>query len=393
MSLNAKIRVLVIDDSAMVRHVITDTLNADPEIEVVGVANDPLIAIEKMPRLLPDVLTLDMEMPRMDGLTFLRKLKAEGSRIPVVVISSLTQHGSQAALAALEAGAIDVLGKPDGSTSVGALAPRLAFHVKAAARARRRSALPALPAAARADAAPASPATAAGSGAAARAGGTGSAILPAAAQSAQEVGAGTVGGGWRARGLFDRRLIMVGSSTGGVEALRFLLPSLPEGLPPIAVVQHIPAHFSKAVADRINDLAPYEVREAVDDEPLTPGLCLIAPGNFHMAIVNRGGYRTRLTQSPPVHHCRPAVDILFRSGAEVAGSHALAVLLTGMGSDGALGMQFVKRAGGRTLAEHEDSCVVYGMPRAAVQLGVVDHSVRLAEMPGAMLQAVDALPA
>ncbi len=378
--MNPKIRVLVIDDSALVRRAISDTLNLDPEIEVVGVANDPLIAMDKIPKLQPDVLTLDMEMPRMDGLTFLRQLKAEKSSLPVVVISSLTQQGSKIAMEAMEAGACDVLAKPDGSTSIGALAAKLAFHIKAAARAKRRTA----PVAVRpvADAALAVPsravqgkpllATSAGT-APAPATATG---LPAALKPVPE----------------DRRLILIGSSTGGVEALRFLLPSLPDGLPPIVVVQHIPAFFSKAVADRINELSSYEVREAVHDEPLTPGLCLIAPGNHHLAIVNRGGYRTRLTQSPPIHHCRPAVDVLFRSGSEVAGPHALAVLLTGMGSDGALGMQAIKRAGGKTLTEHEDSCVVYGMPRAAVELGVVDRAVMLSDMPRALLDALGGLP-
>ena len=174
-----------------------------------------------------------------------------------------------------------------------------------------------------------------------------------------------------------------------MEALRRLLPSLPAGLPPIVVVQHIPAYFSKAVAERLNELCPYEVREAVHDEPVLPGQCLIAPGNQHLMVVaGAGGYRTRLTQSPPVHFCRPAVDVLFRSAAEVAGKHTLGVLLTGMGSDGAQGMQSIRRAGGINLAEHEDSCVVYGMPRAAVQLGVVDKSVSLDHMPQAIVEHI-----
>ena len=185
----------------------------------------------------------------------------------------------------------------------------------------------------------------------------------------------------------------MGASTGGVEALRYLLPSLPAGLPPIVVVQHIPAHFSKAMAERINQLCDYEVREAVDNEPLQPGVCLFAPGDFHLLIVKRfGGYSTRLTQSPPIQYCRPSVDVLFRSGADAAGAHALGILLTGMGSDGAIGMQAIKRAGGRTLAEHEDSCVVYGMPRAAAKLGVVDQAVRLGQMPDAIIKALDSVP-
>lgn len=350
--MNTKIKVLVVDDSALVRKTIVDILSMDPDIEVVGTANDPLIAIDKIPRLQPDVMTLDMEMPRMDGLTFLRQLQAQGSTIKVVVISSLTQQGSQIAFDALEAGAIDVLAKPDGQMSIGALASKLTFHVKAAASARRMN-LRAQPEAAR-----------------------------AVFKSAN-----------KAVGRIDRRMIVIGSSTGGVEALRYLLPQLPDGLPPILIVQHIPAFFSKAVADRINNLTPYQVREAVDDEPLHPGLCLVAPGNYHLMLVMKNGvYRTRLVQSPPVHHCRPAVDVLFRSAAELAGPHVVAALLTGMGSDGAIGMQTIARAGGITLAEHESSCVVFGMPRAAIELGAAQEVVPLSHMADMLVKSIQALP-
>lgn len=353
------IKVLVVDDSALVRKTITDTLSHDPDIEVVGVANDPLIAMDKVVKLQPDVMTLDMEMPRMDGLTYLRQMQKERSPIAVVVISSLTQQGSQIALDAMEAGACEVLGKPDGSMSVGALAGKLAFHIKAAyaARNRFRSSNTLTHAAPAAFAAPRAPVRS-------------------------------------SAGTLERRLIVVGASTGGVQALTDLLPRLPAGLPPILVVQHIPAFFSKAVADRLNELCPYEVREAVDDEPVVPGLCLVAPGNYHLMVVqSRGGYRTRLIQTPLVHFCRPAVDVLFRSAAELAGQHTLGVLLTGMGSDGALGMQAIRRAGGINLAEHEDSCVVYGMPRAAVQLGVVNRTVMLERMPQTILDTLATLPA
>lgn len=351
-AIKRKIRVLIIDDSALVRKTITDTLQMDPEIEVVGVANDPLIAIDKIPKLQPDVLTLDMEMPRMDGLTYLRKLKKENSPIPVVVISSLTQQGSQLALDAMEAGAREVLAKPDGSSSIGALAGKLAYHIKAAARARRDlSPLPSAPLRSRLQ-------------------------LPA-----------------RSLAESDRRLVLIGSSTGGVEALRYILPALPVDLPPIAVVQHIPAYFSRAVAERINSLSGLEVREAVDNEPLLPGVCLMAPGDQHMMIVKQDRYRVRLVQSPPVHHCRPAVDVLFRSAAAAAGSHALGVLLTGMGCDGARGLQAIKQAGGRSLAQNEESSVIYGMPRAAVELGVVDRSVHLQTMPQAIVDTLNQIPA
>jgi two-component system chemotaxis response regulator CheB len=174
-----------------------------------------------------------------------------------------------------------------------------------------------------------------------------------------------------------------------VEALRFLLPRLPNGLPPIAVVQHIPPIFSRLMAERLNELCPFEVREASEGDELRRGLCLVAPGDFHLALVPYGrGYRARLTQSPPLHHCRPAVDVLFRSAAEHAGAQAVAVLLTGMGVDGARGMQALRAAGGRTLAESEESCVVYGMPQAAIKLGVVDQVATLEQMPQAILQAL-----
>jgi two-component system, chemotaxis family, protein-glutamate methylesterase/glutaminase len=345
-----KIRVLVIDDSALVRKTITDTLQMDPDIEVVGVANDPLIAMDKIPKLHPDVLTLDMEMPRMDGLTFLRKLKQENSPLPVVVISSLTQQGSKLALDAMEAGAKEVLAKPDGSSSIGALAGKLAFHIKAAARARR-------------DLAPLPPTK----------------VKPSLPSRT------------RAPAGMDRRLVVIGSSTGGVEALRYILPALPADLPPIAIVQHIPAYFSKAVAERINGLSAIEVREAADNDPLLPGVCLIAPGDYHMMIVKQDQYRVRLVQSPPVHHCRPAVDVLFRSAAAVAGEHTLGVLLTGMGRDGARGLGAIKEAGGCSLAQNEASSVIYGMPRAAVELGVVDRSVHLQAMPQAILETLNTI--
>ncbi len=348
MSAKQKIRVLIVDDSAVARRAISEALSRDPEIEVVDTACDAYVAREKILKLDPEVITLDLEMPRMDGLTFLRILN-EHHPLPVVVISSLTPQGSAKAMEALAAGAVDVLAKPDGSQTLGEAAWQLAYHVKAAARARRR------PHPREISVAPLPPV---------------SETLPPGEFSA-------------------RRIILIGASTGGVEALRFLLPRLPAGLPPIAVVQHIPPNFSRSMAEHLNKLCPFEVREASEGDELGRGLCLVAPGDFHMALVRDGrGYRVRLTQSPPVHHCRPAVDVLFRSAAEHAGAHAVAVLLTGMGSDGARGMQALRAAGARTLAEHEDSCVVYGMPQAAIKLGVVDQVVPLEEMPQAILRAL-----
>ncbi len=389
MSTSAKIKVLIIDDSALVRKAITDALSLDPEIEVVGSANDPLVAQEKMPRLQPDVLTLDMEMPRMDGLTFLKLLQKQQPMIPVVVVSSLTQQGSAMALAAMDAGARDVLAKPDGSMSIGGLANKLAFHVKAAARARRSSAAPLQPLLPP-KLAPATPGTTSPLGGANDQTASSGWGRPAASGLPAKPGISPAAAAPSA----DRRLIVIGSSTGGVEALRFLLPSLPATMPPIAVTQHIPPFFSKAVANRINDMCGYEVHEAIDNEELKPGMCVIAPGDFHLTIMRSAtGYRTRLTQTPPVHYCRPAVDVLFRSAAEAAGARLTGVLLTGMGSDGAIGMKAIKAAGGQTLAEHESSCVVYGMPRAAVQLGVVDQVVPLEQMPGAIIRAIGGVPA
>lgn len=341
-----RIRVLVVDDSALVRKAIGDALARDPELEVVGTAPDPYVAREKITRLNPDVITLDLEMPRMDGLTFLRILMKHHP-LPVVVVSSLAQAGSQAALDAIEAGAVDVLAKPDGTMSIGTLADKLAWHVKAAAAAgghlRRISAPP-------------------------------GPVPPPRVLSAGRV-------------PLERQLIVIGASTGGVGALRQLVPALPKGLPPIAIVQHISASFSRAVADRLAEISTIAVREAGDDEPLLPGECVIAPGDVHLAVEHRGGFRTRLVKSPPLHHCRPAVDVLFRSAAEAAGAHAVAALLTGMGSDGALGMQAIQASGGTTLAEHESSCVVYGMPKAAIGLGVVDRVVPLPQMAAALIEA------
>jgi len=343
-----KIRVLIVDDSAVARRAIREALAQDPEIEVVDVACDAYVAREKILKLEPDVITLDLEMPRMDGLTFLRILN-QHHPLPVVVVSALTPQGSAKALEALSAGAVDVLAKPNGTQTLGEVAYRLAYHVKAAARARLRprhqetsvTVPPPVPV-----------------------------ILPP--------------GGFSAR-----RIILIGASTGGVEALRYLLPRLPDGLPPIAVVQHIPPNFSRLMAERLNELCPFEVREAAEGDELHPGLCLVAPGDFHLTLVRYGnGYRARLTQSPPVHHCRPSVDVLFRSAADHAGAQSVAALLTGMGSDGARGLQALRAAGARTLAEHEESCVVYGMPQAAIKLGVVDSVVPLEQMPQAILQAL-----
>ena len=345
MNLNKKIRVLVVDDSAVVRQAITDTLSKDPEIDVVGTACDPYVARDKILELKPDVLTLDIEMPRMDGLTFLRILQKHRP-MPVVIVSSLTQNGSKAALEALEAGAVDVLAKPSSAWSIGGLHEQLVLRVKGAAFAR----------------------------------------MPAPTETPKRSGAP---GAFDSSNINSRQLIVFGASTGGTEALKSVLTSLPHGLPGICIVQHIPPVFSKAFADRLNSQCAFDVREAVQNDIVRPGLALIAPGDFHMMVVwKNNSYEVLLNQNPPLHHTRPSVDVLFNSAAACAGPKAVAVLLTGMGSDGANGMQKLKAAGAVTFAQNEETCVVYGMPRAAVELGVVDHVLPLDKIPAALVQTV-----
>jgi two-component system chemotaxis response regulator CheB len=292
----------------------------------------------------PDVLTLDIEMPRMDGLTFLRILQ-QHRPMPVVVVSSITQAGSQTALQALELGAVDVLAKPSSAWNLGNLREQLALRVKGAAQARLTN------------------------------------VKGIAASRGPVAGAGSVR-------FLPRQLVVMGASTGGTEALKSVLTRLPDGLPGICIVQHIPPVFSKTFADRLNECCAFEVREAQPGDELHAGLALIAPGDFHMTLAWHGtGYRIALEQSPMIHHVRPSVDVLFNSAVS-AGSHALAVLLTGMGRDGALGMQSLKAAGAVTLAQNEETCIVYGMPRAAVELGAVDKVLPLDLMPHAILHAL-----
>jgi two-component system, chemotaxis family, protein-glutamate methylesterase/glutaminase len=334
-----KIRVLIVDDSAVVRKLASEALSLDPEIEVVGTAVDPYVARDRLKELNPDVITLDLEMPRMDGLTFLRLLM-ERRPMPVIVMSSLTQRGSDYALEALRLGAVDFLGKPSGSYSFGELGPQLVAKVKAAAGARVR-------------AAPAGEATKP----------TPIATRPSTPSLSRPPSAPRV--------HHPRSVILLGASTGGTEALREILTRLPADLPGIAIVQHIPATFSKAFADRLNTLCALEVREAVDGDRLTPGVALIAPGGFHLLLQWSGGaYRVRVALGPPVWHQRPAIDLLFKSAADCgAGPHAIAGILTGMGKDGAEGLLRLREKGAVTFSQDETSCVVYGMPKAAWECG------------------------
>jgi two-component system, chemotaxis family, protein-glutamate methylesterase/glutaminase len=345
-----KIRVLVVDDSAIVRKLLTDAISSDPDLEVVGTAPDPYIARDKILALKPDVLTLDVEMPRMDGLTFLRKVM-NYHPLPVIIISSLGQASCQVALDALRLGAVEVLAKPGGPYSVGELRTNLAGKIRAAAAARLRQKGP-------------EPRI--------------SELTPPPVVNAPS--------------SFDANtFIAIGASTGGTEALKEVLLHMPANSPGMVITQHIPPVFSRAFAARLNEICPMEVKEAVDGDIVAPGRALIAPGNFHM-LLRKGpdGYRVQVKDGPQVCYQRPSVDVMFSSVADVAGSSTVAAILTGMGADGAQGMLKLKRAGARTIAQDEASCVVFGMPREAIKIGAADRVVSLSNMAGVILQELRA---
>jgi two-component system chemotaxis response regulator CheB len=341
-----RIRVLVVDDSAIVRRILSGVISAEPDMEVVGTAPDPYIARDKILALQPDVVTLDIEMPRMDGLTFLKKLM-HFKPIPVIVISSLAQSGCQVALDALHAGAVDVMGKPGGPYSVGDLSISLPAKIRAAAAARLKK------------------------------------TMPEAARKAEPVRT--------ARGFAPGTVIAIGASAGGTEAIRAVLERLPKDLPPIVITQHIPPVFSKAFADRLNQHCEMEVREAREGDVLAQGLALVAPGNFHMVLRREGAtYRVRLDSGPQVCYQRPAVDVMFHSVAELVGAKALGVILTGMGADGADGLLHMRQAGAHTIGQDEATCLVYGMPKEAVKKGGVEKVLPLDRIPEAIVQTVTA---
>ena len=338
----SKTKVLIVDDSAIVRKLLAEALAAEPDLEVVGLAPDPFVARDKILSLQPDVLTLDIEMPRMDGLTFLKKLM-KYHPLPVIVISSLGQASSKSALEALQNGAIEVLAKPGGPYSVGQLKHDLPHKVRAAAQAKLNR----------------GPAQAPGK-------------PPAPVGIAHAFNPATV--------------IAIGASTGGTEAIREVLTALPNTSPGIVIVQHIPAVFSSAFANRLNDLCQIQVKEAVHGDVVRPGLALVAPGNFHMTLIKRGNeYRVTVQDGPRVCYQRPSVDVLFESVAASAGADAIGALLTGMGADGAAGMLKMKRAGARTIAQDEASCVVFGMPREAIEMGAADRVLPLNRIAGELM--------
>ena len=343
---SSKIRVLIVDDSAIVRKLLTEALAGEPDLEVVGTAPDPYVARDKILALHPDVLTLDIEMPRMDGLTFLRKLM-HFHPLPTVVISSLTQSSCQTAVQALELGAVEVLAKPGGPYSVGELNKSLAAKIRAAASSRVRKPQP--PTASAPPIAP--PRLAIPSGAA-------------------------------------RSVVAIGASTGGTEAIVQVLTRLPRCEHAFVITQHIPAEFSGAFAKRLNSLCALEVREARDGDILEAGLALVAPGDLHMLLRKKAGrYSVAVKTGPRVCYQRPSVDVLFQSVAEGAAADAVGVLLTGMGADGAAGLLQMRRSGARTIAQNEATCVVYGMPREAVALGAAEQVLPLSDIASAILAA------
>lgn len=348
MQANKPLRVLVVDDSAAIRTAFCSIVRDDPGLELMGAAADPFEAAQMMRAALPDVMLLDLELPKMDGLTFLRKIMAQRP-LPVVVCSSHTESGSQALLAALEHGAAEVLAKPrfDSPAARREAAMRIGDALRAAVVARRgRTARlePLVP----------------GEKLSA------DAILPPCAPLLVPP---------------TPPLVAIGASTGGTEALRSILTALPATAPAIVIVQHMPETFTGAFARRLDGLCALEVREAAQGDMVQPGLALIAPGNRHMLLKRTGrGYQVSLHDGPCVSRHRPSVDVLFRSTAQQAGANALGVILTGMGADGAAGMAEMRAAGAATLAQDEASCVVYGMPREAVALGGVQRQVALANI-------------
>jgi two-component system, chemotaxis family, protein-glutamate methylesterase/glutaminase len=344
------ITVLIVDDSAVVRKILTEELSRAKDIRVVGTAVDPYVARDKIVKLKPDVITLDMEMPRMDGLSFLAKLMKHYP-MPVVVLSSVTPENSDTAVKALELGAVEVLCKPGSAYSTQSVSRTLVHAVRAAAAARvgvgKRDFRP-----------PIDPATQNGF-------------------------------------QFEttHKVIAIGASTGGTKAIEAVLSGLPPSTPGTVIVQHMPENFTRAFAERLNRTCPMEVREARNNDHVIPGRALVCPGNYHMVITRSGGdYLVRIKDGPMVHYQRPSVDVLFQSVARHVGKNAVGVLLTGMGADGAKGLLDMKQSGAATIAQDEATSVVFGMPREAIRLGAADRIVPLPRIPGTIVKVLNEKP-
>lgn len=343
--MDKKIRVLVVDDSAVVRQSLTSILESDPQIEVMGTAADPLIAVKKIMKEVPDVITLDIEMPRMDGLTFLRKIMSQHP-IPVVVISSLTSQGTEVAMKALEYGASEIIGKPamNAAQFFNESKIMLCDAVKAASQA-KLSRLKIVSA-------------------------------PAVELVKPKYSADIIleKASLKSRIVDTEKIIVLGASTGGTEAIRLLLRNLPPRMPGIAIVQHMPEGFTKSFANSLNANSELEVKEAEDGDRLYQGRVLIAPGNHHMLLKRNGKeYSVEVKEGPLVNRHRPSVDVLFRSAARYAAQNATGILLTGMGADGAKGLLELKEAGANTIAQDQQTSVVFGMPKEAIKLGAADE--------------------
>ena len=343
------VKVFVVDDSAVVRQAMAHMLSSSTEVELVGSAPNPLLAAEAIRRCKPDVLLLDIEMPGMDGLTFLRQIMST-TPIPTVICSTLSQHGSRVALDALSAGAVAVMAKPQLGLKQFMEDSRreMIQTLKTAARSRPRMGL-----------------------------------APVLASSLPLRTAAHVG----VHALAMNKPVVIGSSTGGTQALELVLTQLPVDAPGIAITQHMPEKFTAMYASRLNGICAMEVREAKDGDRLGRGVVLIAPGGLHMQLKKAAGqYFVHVLDGPPVNRHKPSVDVLFRSAAECAGKDALALILTGMGDDGARGMKALHDAGGRCIAQNEETCVVFGMPKEAIKLQAVDEILPLEQMARAILQ-------
>jgi len=335
------VRVLIVDDSAIVRRILSQQLEQQPGIEVVGTAPDPYVARDRILQLNPHVLTLDVEMPRMDGISFLRKIMRHYP-MPVIIVSSLTPEGSALAIDALEAGAFDIMPKPGAAYTVGEMAAGLAEKIRAAATVDTRTLR----------------------------------ARPLEEMTAQRLSLAAT----------TTKVVAIGASTGGTQALQSVLGTLPANAPGIVVAQHMPENFTRMFADRLNEVCAVHVKEASDGDVVGPGLALIAPGNKHLVLRRSGAqYRVQVRPGPLVGGHRPSIDVLFKSVARYAGSNAVGVLLTGMGADGAEGLRAMHDAGARTIAQDERTCVVFGMPAEAIRRGAADHIVGLPVIPRKIL--------